>query len=378
MASEDAHLLFFQDEEGDQQQANEVDEGLKQLNLVGEEDAVTYELRRAQRQIKVRELRSKGLSFQIWPAAHALCWYLEEIFGQTGMVKTHLSHLPTPENCTFERSMRVLELGAGTGIVGIVCAVLGAHCTITDLPHVTPNLEYNAILNQEAIQSSALGGSVAVKSLRWGERADVEAIGRSFDLIVASDVVYYDHLFEPLLCTLKWLLYSPPCHMAASMDVTPTITPVSVSSYTMLEEGVPTCIPTVKPVPTTTEESSFVGENSIVLEEASSQSSDPNASTFNRKYSTEETNAKMPCTTYTISAPTPVPPSSIATRSMALTGEEDVTPVVLLAHLRRWKKDSHFFRKASKLFHVTVVHKHSHDANTRTGVAIYSLSRKKK
>lgn len=42
--------------------------------------------------------------------------------------------------------------------------------------------------------------------LRWGEAGDVEMVGREFDLILASDVVYHDHLYEPLLQTLQSLL----------------------------------------------------------------------------------------------------------------------------------------------------------------------------
>lgn len=44
--------------------------------------------------------------------------------------------------------------------------------------------------------------------LRWGEVDDVELVGRGFDVILASDVVYHDHLYDPLLETLRLFLNS--------------------------------------------------------------------------------------------------------------------------------------------------------------------------
>ncbi|MCO5575710.1 hypothetical protein L7F22_029513 [Adiantum nelumboides] len=296
-----------------------IEDAAQQLSLTSGEEAFCYKLRGAEAVIRVQELRSKGLSFQIWPAAHALCWYLEETFSPAGMLLNRPSHLFTAKSPSLGRNLRVLELGAGTGMVGILCAVLGAHSVITDLPHVIPNLEYNAKLNEDVIQSSGLGGSVVVKMLRWGERADVEAINCSFDLIVASDVVYYDHLFGPLLCTLKSLLLP---HDGLELN-TNNMNEACKASNALQDEG----------AGVSSSISPFDGGNAINSEEMKHVN--------------------------------------------AVSAGAETSPTMLLAHLRRWKKDSHFFKKAAKLFQVTVVHKHSHDANSRTGVTVYSFSRKK-
>ncbi|KAG6493894.1 hypothetical protein ZIOFF_048897 [Zingiber officinale] len=54
------------------------------------------------------------------------------------------------------------------------------------------------------------GGSVDVRQLRWGEDEDAAKFlvdGRpAFDAVLASDVVYYDHLIDPLLRTLRGLV----------------------------------------------------------------------------------------------------------------------------------------------------------------------------
>lgn len=102
-----------------------------------------------------------------------------------------------------------------------------------------------------------------VAPLRWGEAQDVELLGRDFDLILASDVVYHDHLYEPLLQTLRMLL--------------------------------------------------------------------------------------------------------------SLEGAGNKKMVFVMAHLRRWKKDSAFFRKAKKLFQVETLHVDRPPQGSRIGVVTYSF-----
>ncbi|KAL3699379.1 hypothetical protein R1sor_017401 [Riccia sorocarpa] len=49
-------------------------------------------------------------------------------------------------------------------------------------------------------------------------------------------------------------------------------------------------------------------------------------------------------------------------------------PVIYLGHVRRWKKDAHFFKQASKIFDVDVVHRHPPQNNVRVGPIIYRLT----
>ncbi|XP_061336459.1 uncharacterized protein LOC133283596 [Gastrolobium bilobum] len=158
-------------------------------------------LRSIQSTVVIRQLPSEGLSFQLWPAATALVSLLD----QHRIDPTNSPLSVTLSAARDDGPLRILELGSGTGIVGIVAAVtLGGNVTLTDLPHVVPNLRFNADANAGIVGST--GGAVTVAPLRWGHVDDVEAIGREFDLILASDVVYHDHLYEPLLETLRLML----------------------------------------------------------------------------------------------------------------------------------------------------------------------------
>ncbi|KAA6428174.1 MAG: Methyltransferase family [Trebouxia sp. A1-2] len=104
-----------------------------------------------------------------------------------------------------DKGKRVLELGAGCGLVGLVFAAMGAQVLLTDLPNVLSLLEQNMLLNEAAI--AAGGGSVQCCELTWGVTS-VNSLAQGWatpDLVVAADVVYHRDLFDPLLSTLSSL-----------------------------------------------------------------------------------------------------------------------------------------------------------------------------
>lgn len=156
--------------------------------------------------VVIRQLTSQGLSFQLWPAASTFVRLLDEyrrdpsnspLAGTLSSLKSDGPDSSSPLN--------ILELGSGTGIVGISAAVtLAANVTVTDLPHVLENLNFNADANAQVV--ARFGGEVHVAPLRWGESDDVALLGRNVDMVIASDVVYHDHLYEPLLETLRLMM----------------------------------------------------------------------------------------------------------------------------------------------------------------------------
>ncbi|XP_073300788.1 uncharacterized protein [Primulina huaijiensis] len=151
--------------------------------------------------ILIRQLPSQGLSFQLWPAAATLVTLLDRC--RAGHSTT--SALSSLLDAHQPHRLRILELGSGTGVVGIAAAaLLRASVTVTDLPHVLPNMRYNIDANAGILEFC--GGDVKSVPLSWGNIGEMEAIGREYDVILASDVVYHDHLYEPLIQTLKFYL----------------------------------------------------------------------------------------------------------------------------------------------------------------------------
>ncbi|CAD6217550.1 unnamed protein product [Miscanthus lutarioriparius] len=161
--------------------------------------------------ITVRALPSRGLSFQLWPSASTLLRVLPAA----------RSLLPRPR-APAGSPLSVLELGSGTGAAGLaLAAALPARAVLSDLPDALPNLRHNAELNAPLIASA--GGAASVVPLRWGDTAamaDVaaaQAAASPFDLVVASDVVYYEALVDPLIETLRFFVKGEVVFVMAHM-----------------------------------------------------------------------------------------------------------------------------------------------------------------
>ncbi|RLN45913.1 hypothetical protein BBJ29_009455 [Phytophthora kernoviae] len=113
---------------------------------------------------------------------------------------------------------QVIELGSGLGLVGIFCAMLGAHVTLTDMEEVIPLLAYNIALNFPGLeqggastsQSFAKGDAAVLpvaKAHPWGEPP--RDLPSHADVLVLSDVVYDPEGYVPLVKSLEALATSP-------------------------------------------------------------------------------------------------------------------------------------------------------------------------
>jgi len=81
------------------------------------------------------------------------------------------------------RGKRILELGSGTGVVGLTLASLGATVTLTD------NQPETLRLMQRNIEANSMQQGATVHALDWADESTYLACS-SFDIVVAADVLY--------------------------------------------------------------------------------------------------------------------------------------------------------------------------------------------
>ena len=94
----------------------------------------------------------------------------------------------------------VAELGAGTGLVGITAATLGANVVISDLPIYVDAIQENIEHNRDIIQ-----GDASARSIDWTEPVAEDLVG-SADIVIVCDCVYYEASLQPLVSTIRDLL----------------------------------------------------------------------------------------------------------------------------------------------------------------------------
>lgn len=131
-----------------------------------------------------------GTNLKVWPATLTfgrwLCARPAEVRGRT-----------------------VVELGAGSGAAGMICAALGAtQVWITDVPDALPLVEDNISRNQ-------LQTVCRAHQCTWGSAQDVRALRhaagtRAFDVIIASELLYKQapETFDALLWTMRQLSHA--------------------------------------------------------------------------------------------------------------------------------------------------------------------------
>ena len=134
-----------------------------------------------------------GTNYRMWPTATVLSNYLAKKSNSI-------------------RGKRVVELGSGSGAVGLACLALGAEfVAITDvaeaLPLICDNVQRNAAL---------FSGRSAVLPCTWGNDEHISALlaangGRGFDVVIACEVVYKqsEEVLQALAATQQQLMARP-------------------------------------------------------------------------------------------------------------------------------------------------------------------------
>ena len=118
-------------------------------------------------EIREPPLTGDNLGLKTWGTALAIVKKLEELGNK------YFSHLLNPENNVVHASdalgqtnTRVLELGSGTGLVGIAAgAIWRTKVILTDLPEIKENLIFNIQHNTDSVAS--MGGEIFGEVLDW-------------------------------------------------------------------------------------------------------------------------------------------------------------------------------------------------------------------
>lgn len=128
-------------------------------------------------------LTSDNLGMKTWVSSFLLAKRLGEL-----LTPSKLLHFTQKDN----RPLRALELGAGTGLVGISFASLcgsAASVHLTDLPEIVPNLAHNVSLNEKTLLES--GALVSTGVLDWSIQ-DTNVVGdhEKYEILLAADPLY--------------------------------------------------------------------------------------------------------------------------------------------------------------------------------------------
>lgn len=141
-----------------------------------------------------REVEIVGTTVKIWEHEAAV----DETTGEAeagswvwdcALVLAHWLDTPTWSGSSL-RGKRVLELGAGTGLPGLIAALLGAEVTLTDKKALLQGLQRNVTANN-------LETRVTVEELEWGN--DCSHLSPPLDIVLMSDLLY-DPKSMPALC----------------------------------------------------------------------------------------------------------------------------------------------------------------------------------
>lgn len=162
--------------------------------------------------LTIREppLTGDSLGLKTWGSSYVLAQLLPRFASGP------LAHLLLDDAGLNSRPIEVLELGSGTGLLGLAAAASWrVDVVLTDLPNIMPNLAYNADLNRKTIELH--GGRIDTALLTWGgEGSEVDtrfrttnhykvrskqlesfmldlcANNRHYQLIIVADPLYDD------------------------------------------------------------------------------------------------------------------------------------------------------------------------------------------
>ena len=167
--------------------------------------------------IKEPALTGDSLGFKTWGTSYAMAQMLPALIKTPG-----LCHLEQPIR---QEGLPVLELGAGTGLLGLAAAVLWrANVVLTDLATITPNLAANVQRNARSIAArngaDGKGGHARARAgvLQWGASRDDHDPETTGVDVIDPDLFPQDHMFPLILVADPIYDEEHPALLASAID----------------------------------------------------------------------------------------------------------------------------------------------------------------
>jgi len=138
----------------------------------------------------------------VWPASEVCSRF---IANQSRLgVQNSLKSLC--KGSLFSYNRRILEVGSGQGLSGMLASKLGHTVVLTDYDRESMELLQTNVDNNFSKKERV----PSVYRLGWGQQKDIDILRRDFpclfDIIIGTDIVYYQEAIRPLFQTVNQLL----------------------------------------------------------------------------------------------------------------------------------------------------------------------------
>lgn len=133
-------------------------------------------------------LTGDNLGHKTWAASYMLAKRLPNLLPQH-FPSVDFRRPTSPQPYQPPDRPRVLELGAGTGLVGLaVSGMFSVQLRLTDLPAILPNLQRNVA--ESSRMAVYQGGTISADVLDWSEPICELGDDEKYDVILAADSLY--------------------------------------------------------------------------------------------------------------------------------------------------------------------------------------------
>ncbi|KAA8651444.1 hypothetical protein EYZ11_011916 [Aspergillus tanneri] len=162
-------------------------------------------------------LTADNLGMKTWVSSYLLSQRLHSVLESTPPLVPS-----TSTTYKADRTLRVLELGSGTGLVGLAFAAIHGKSVsvhLTDLPAIVPNLSHNVALNVELLTNAT--AQVTTGVLDWSTPPEpLPNQDQKYDLILAADPLYSPKHPKWLADTIsRWLSRGLDARVVAEMPL---------------------------------------------------------------------------------------------------------------------------------------------------------------